>query len=63
MDNTEKLKHRVHKTKKNKKQKHNSICGRHHYMQTNTNNTNKTLVLLQTAGGKDETNIVFIQKS
>ena len=27
---------------------------------TNTNNANKTRVLLQTNGGKDEQNIVFI---
>jgi len=29
-------------------------------MQANTNNVNKTCVLLQTTGGKDEPNIVFI---
>jgi hypothetical protein len=28
-------------------------------MQTNTNNVNKTCILLQTTGGKDEPNIVF----
>jgi hypothetical protein len=33
-------------------------------MQTNTNNVNKTWSLLQTTtGGKDELNIVFMQKS
>ena len=31
--------------------------------QTNTNNVNKIGVLLQTTGGKDEPNIVFMQKS
>ena len=36
------------------KQKHNTICVGHHYMQTNTNNVNKTQALLQTTGGKDE---------
>jgi predicted carbohydrate-binding protein with CBM5 and CBM33 domain len=45
--------HRVHKTKTNK-QNHNTICVRHHYTRTNTNNVNKTQVLLQTTGGKDE---------
>jgi hypothetical protein len=39
------------------KQKHNTICVGHHYMQTNTNNVNKT------TGGKDEPNIVFMWKS
>ena len=34
----------------------------HHYAQTNTNNINKTCVLLQ-ATGKDETNIGFMRKS
>jgi len=33
------------------KQKHNTICNGHHYMQTNTNNVNKTWALLQTTGG------------
>ena len=46
------------------KQKHNTICVGHHYMQSNTNNVNKTWSLLQTTtGGKDELNIVFMQKS
>ena len=40
------------------KQKHNTICVRHHYTQTKTNYVNKTCVL-QTTGGKDEPNIVF----
>jgi len=31
---------------------HNTICIEHHYTQTNTNNVNKTLVLLQTTEGK-----------
>jgi hypothetical protein len=30
----------------NNKQKHNTICVGHHYMQTNTNNVNKTWALL-----------------
>jgi hypothetical protein len=54
--------HRVHKTKKNK-QKHNRVCVAHHYTQTNTNNVNKTWDLLQTTGGKNEPNIVFMRKS
>ena len=40
-----------------------TICVGHHYTQTNTNNVNKTCVLLQTTGGKDELNIVFMRKS
>jgi len=44
------------------KQKHNTICVGHHYMQTYTNNINKTCFLLQTTGGKDEPNIVFMRK-
>ena len=36
------------------KQKHKTICAGHHYTQANTNNVNKTWVLLQTTGGKDE---------
>jgi hypothetical protein len=31
--------------------------------QANTNNVNKTSTLLQTTGGKDEPNIVFVWKS
>ena len=33
-----------------------------HYTQTNTNNVNKTRALLQTTGGKDGPNIVFMRK-
>jgi len=43
-------------------QKHNTICVGHHYAQTNTNSVNKTRTLLQSDGGKDEPNIVFMQK-
>jgi hypothetical protein len=39
------------------KQKHNTICVRYHYTQTNTNNVNKTWALLQTTGGKDESQL------
>ena len=38
-------------------------CVGYHYTQTNTNNVNKTRALLQTTGGKDEPNIVFMRKS
>jgi hypothetical protein len=48
--------------KKNKNKKHNTICVRHDYAQANTNNTHKTPALQQTAGGKDERNIVFMWK-
>ena len=33
----------------------------HHYGQTNTNNVNKTWAILQTNGGKDESNIVICE--
>jgi len=46
--------------KQNKK--HNTICVGHHYSQTNTNNVNKTWALLQTTGGRHESNIVFMRK-
>ena len=36
------------------KQKHNTICIGHHYMQSYTNNVNKTYTLLQTTGVKDQ---------
>ena len=41
-------------------EKHNTIYVGHHYMQTNTNNVYKTWALLQTTGGKEEPNTVFI---
>ena len=44
-----------------------SICSEfrvgHHYTYTNTTNVNKTCSLLQTTGGKDEPNILFMRKS
>ena len=54
MDNPEKL----HKTQEEDKQnkKHYTICVGHHYVQTNTNNINKTSAVL--TEGKDELNIV-----
>ena len=39
------------------------MCVGHYYPQTNTDNVNKTLVLLQTPGGKDEPTIVCMRKS
>ena len=53
MDNQEKL-----ATYEEKQSKNTTQCG-HHYTQTNTNNVNKTLTLLQTTGDKDELNIVL----
>jgi hypothetical protein len=41
------------------KQKYNTICVGHHYKLPNTNNVNKTCVLLQTIWGKDEPHIVL----
>ena len=43
------------------KQKHNTICVGQHNMWTKTNNVNKTRVLLQTTGGKDEPKIAFMR--
>jgi hypothetical protein len=45
------------------KQKYNAICVGHHCTETNTNNLNKTWARLQTTGGKDEPNIVFMRES
>ena len=49
--------------RRNTKQKHNTICVGHHYVETNTNNVNKTWALLQIIRGKDEQNITFMRKS
>ena len=40
-----------------KQNKNTTPCVGHHYMQTNTNNVNKTCTLLQTTGGKDKQNM------
>jgi hypothetical protein len=45
------------------KQTHNTICVGLHYKQTKTNNVDKACTILQTTGGKDEPNIVFMRKS
>ena len=49
--------------KKQKQKKPNTMCVGHYYPQANTNNVNKTWILLQTTGGKDEPNIVCMRKS
>ena len=56
--NTEGVK-KMEKLKKIKTQ-HN-ICVGHHYAQTNTNDINKTWVLLHASGGKDEPNINIVR--
>ena len=43
------------------KTQHNTVYVGQHYAQTNTNNVDKTGVLLQTTGGKDDPNIVSNQ--
>jgi len=58
MENPEKLATRYTRRRKTK-QKHNTICVGHHYAQANTN---KTRTSLPTTGGKDEPNIVFMNK-
>ena len=50
------------KTQK-KTTQHNTRYVGNHYAQANTNNVNQTWALLQTTGGKDEPNIVSMQKS
>ena len=42
-------------------EKHNTIRVGYRYTQTNTNNLKNTRALLQTTGGKDEPNIVYMQ--
>ena len=64
MDNSEKLAtYRVNRKEKNQDKNKTQYAFGHHYAQTNTNNVNKTRVLLQTTGGKDESNIVFMRNS
>ena len=48
-----------HTRRRQTKQKHNTICVWHHYMQTNTYNVKKTRTLLHRTGGKDEPNIAL----
>ena len=45
-----------------RQRKKKTMCAGHHYPQANTNNVNKTWALLQTAGSKDEANIVLMRK-
>jgi len=54
--------HRIYKAKTNKTKTQHNMCWTH-YTQTNTNNVNKTWSLLQTTGGKDEPNTVFMRNS
>ena len=63
MDNPEKLPTQGTQDEEKQNKKHNTICVGDHSMQQNTNKVNKTLALLQTTGGKDEPNIVFMRKS
>jgi hypothetical protein len=61
MDNPEKPGNTVYTRQRKTKQKYNTICVGHHYTQTNTINVNKTWALLQTSGGKDEPNIIYLE--
>jgi hypothetical protein len=60
MDNPEKLATMVHKTqdtrRRQTKEKHNTICVRHHHTQANAN---KSRDLPLTTGGKDDSNILL----
>lgn len=50
-------------TKRRKtKRTHNTIYVEHHFRQTNTNTVNKTCVLPQTIGCKEEPQIVFFME-
>ena len=58
MDNPEKLPTYIYT--QNKKKQITIYVG-HQHTQTNTNNVYKTRVILQTTGGKDDRNMVFMQ--
>jgi hypothetical protein len=45
------------------KEKYDNICFGHHCTSASINNINKKYALLHTTGGKDEPNIVFVQRS
>jgi len=47
MDNPEKLATHVTQDEEKQNKKHNTICGGHHYTQTNTNNVRKACTLPQ----------------
>jgi len=51
------------RVQKPNKKNHNATCIGHHHTQTNRNNVNKTCVLIQTTGGKDDPNIIITRKS
>ena len=53
MDNPDQPGNKEYTWRRKTKQKHNTICVGHYYMQTNRNNVNKTWLFLQTTGGKD----------
>ena len=63
MDNPRKLATQDKQGEEEQSKTHNTICVGHHFAQTNTTEANKTWTLLQTTGGKDEPNIVFMLKS
>ena len=60
MNNPEKLATLGTQDEEKQNKKHNTICVGYHYALINVN---KTWALLQTTGGKDESNIVFMRKS
>ena len=65
MDNPEKLPtlSKQDTTWRQTKQKHNTICVWHQYVQANTNNINKTWAFLETTRGNYEPDIVCMRKS
>ena len=63
MENPEKLPTQDTQDEEKEKKKLNTICVGYHYAQTKTNNENQTCALIQTTGGKDEPDIIFMRKS
>jgi hypothetical protein len=63
MNNPEKLATKEKQNKQKNKQKTNTMFVGHHYLQAKTNTFNKTCALLQTTGGKDESNVICMRKS
>ena len=55
--------HRVYKTKTNNAKTQHNMCWAPLSTNKHKKNVNKTYALLQTTEGKDELNIVFLQKS
>jgi hypothetical protein len=62
LDNPEKLATKGTQDEE-KHSKNTTHCVEHHNMQANTNNVDMTRALIKSTGGKEEPNIIFMQKS